>query len=64
MSYLVNVAKNGLLDRLVLDNLTKNTTVTTTNNEDLLWVRVGVHGQVGDHLLVPGNQLEMVLVRG
>lgn len=49
---LVNVAENGLLDGVVLDNLTENTTVTTTDDEDLLGVGVGVHGQVSDHLLV------------
>lgn len=49
---LVNVAQNGLLNGVVLDNLTEDTTVTATNNENLLGVRVRVHGQVGDHLLV------------
>lgn len=49
---LVNVAEDGLLDTLVLDDLTEDTTVTTTDDEDLLGVGVGVHGQVGDHLLV------------
>lgn len=49
---LVNVTQDGLLDGLVLDDLTEDTTVTTTNDEDLLGVRVSVHGQVGDHLLV------------
>ena len=49
---LVNVAKNGLLDALVLDNLTEDTTITTANDKNLLWVWVRVHGEVGDHLLV------------
>jgi hypothetical protein len=49
---LVNVAENGLLDTVVLDNLTENTTVTTADDEDLLGVGVGVHGKVSDHLLV------------
>jgi len=49
---LVNVAKNGLLDTLVLDNLTEDTTVTTANDKNLLWVWVRVHCEVGDHLLV------------
>ena len=63
MLYLVNVAKSGLLDGRVLDDLAENTTVTTADNKDLLRVRVGVHGQVGDHFLVPGDQLEMVAMR-
>lgn len=49
---LVNVAEDGLLDRLVLDNLTEDTTVTTTNDKNLLGVGVRHHGEVGDHLLV------------
>lgn len=49
---LVDVAEDGLLDRLVLDDLTEDTTVTTANDEDLLGVGVGHHGEVGDHLLV------------
>jgi hypothetical protein len=49
---LINVAEDGLLDTLVLDNLTEDTTVTTTDDQDLLGVGVGVHGQVSDHLLV------------
>ena len=52
MVYLVNVAQGGLLDGLVLDDLTEDTTVTTTDDKDLLGVGVGVHGKVGDHLLV------------
>ncbi len=50
--YLINVAKDGLLNALVLDDLTEDTSIAATDNEDLLWVWVGVHGQVGDHLLV------------
>lgn len=51
-TYLVDVAENGLLNTVVLDDLTENASITTANNQDLLWVWVGVHGQVGDHLLV------------
>ena len=52
---LVNVAKDGLLDALVLDDLTKDATVTTTDNKDVLGVGVGVHGKVSNHLLVAAN---------
>ncbi len=51
-TYLVNVAKDGLLNALVLDDLAQDTAITTTNDQDLLGVGVGVHGQVGDHFLV------------
>jgi hypothetical protein len=36
----------------VLDNLTQDAAVTTADDQDLLRVGVGVHGQVSDHLLV------------
>lgn len=49
---LVDVAEDGLLNALVLDDLTEDTTVTTTDDKDLLGVGVRVHGEVGDHLLV------------
>jgi hypothetical protein len=49
---LVNVAEGGLLDTVMLDNLTEDTTVTTADDQDLLRVGVGVHGKVSDHLLV------------
>jgi hypothetical protein len=32
---LININKSGFLNTLVLDNFTKNTTITTTNNKDL-----------------------------
>jgi hypothetical protein len=49
---LVNIAENGLLDAVVLDNLTEDTAVTTTDDQDLLRVGVSIHGKVSDHLLV------------
>lgn len=49
---LVDVAQSSLLDGSVLDDLTEDTTVTATNDENLLGVGVGVHGEVSDHLLV------------
>jgi hypothetical protein len=49
---LVNVAEGGLFNTVVLDDLTENTTVTATNDKDLLGVGVGVEGEVGNHLLV------------
>jgi hypothetical protein len=49
---LVNVAEGGLLDTVVLDNLAEDTTVTTSDDQNLLRVGVSVHGKVSDHLLV------------
>ncbi len=49
---LVNVTEDGLLDGVVLDNLTENTTVTTADNENTLRVGVGSERNVGNHLLV------------
>jgi hypothetical protein len=52
---LVNVTKNGLLDTSVLDDLTEDTTITTTNNKDLLGIRVRVQSKMSNHLLVTIN---------
>ena len=49
---LVNVTQHGLLNTIVLDDLSQDTSITTTDNENLLWLWVRVHGQVSDHLLV------------
>lgn len=49
---LINVAEDGFLNTLVFDDLTENTTVTTTNDKNLLGAGVGVHGEMSDHLLV------------
>jgi len=53
--YFVDVAENSLLNALMLDDLTEDTTVTTANNKNLLGVGVGVHRKMGDHLLVTGE---------
>jgi hypothetical protein len=50
--YLVNVTENSTLNTLVLNNLANNSAISSTNDQDLLWVWVGVHGQMSDHLLV------------
>lgn len=55
--YLVDVAENSLLDGLVLDDLAEDTAVTTADDEDLLGVGVGVHGEVGDHFLVSAGMI-------
>jgi hypothetical protein len=51
-THLVDVAENGLLDTLVLDDLTEDTSITSADDQDLLGIGVGVHGEVSDHLLV------------
>ena len=50
--YLVNVAQNGLLDALVLDDFTQDAAITAADDEHPFGVWVRVHGEVGDHLLV------------
>lgn len=50
---LVDVAESGFLDGRMFDDFTKNTTVSTTDDENLLRIGMGVHGEVCDHLLVP-----------
>ena len=49
---LVNVTQNSLFNRLVLDNLTQHTTVTTANHKHAPWVRVRVDREVCNHFLV------------
>jgi hypothetical protein len=52
-THLINVAENSLLDAVMLDNLAEHASVTAADNQDVLRVGMGVHGEVGDHLLVP-----------
>jgi hypothetical protein len=49
---LVNVAQGDVLDGLVLEDFTNDTAVAAADDEDVFRVRVGGHGQVGDHFLV------------
>jgi hypothetical protein len=51
-AHLVNVDQSDLLDALVLEAFTDNTTVTSTDNKNVLGVWVRSQGDVGDHLLV------------
>jgi hypothetical protein len=51
--YFIDVAESGFLDGGVLDDFTEDTTVSTTNDEHFLWIGVGIHGKVSNHLLVP-----------
>lgn len=48
----VNVAEDSFLDTLVLHNFTENTAISTSDDKNLLRVRVRVHGEMRDHLLV------------
>jgi hypothetical protein len=52
LMYLVNVAQYRLLDTVMLDDFTQHTSIATTDDQNLLWVGMGVHRQVGNHLLV------------
>lgn len=52
MVYLINVTEDSFLDTLMLDDLTQNTAITTADDKYLLGIGVGIHGKVGDHLLI------------
>jgi hypothetical protein len=41
---LVDVAEGGFLDGRMFDDFTKNTTVSATDDENLLRIGMGVHG--------------------
>ncbi|KAH3662402.1 hypothetical protein OGAPHI_005654 [Ogataea philodendri] len=49
---LVNVTQNGFLDTLVLDDFSKDTTISSSNDQHLLRVWMGVQSKMGNHLLV------------
>lgn len=49
---LINLADVELLDGRVAGKLTEDTSITSSNNQNLLGVGVGEHGQVGEGLLV------------
>lgn len=51
-AHLINVAQDCLLHTFMLNDLTKNAAISAPDDQDLLWVGVRVHGQMGDHLLV------------
>jgi hypothetical protein len=52
-AHLVNVDQGDFLDRLVLQSLSNDTSITTTDDKNSLGVRVRSDGDVSDHLLVP-----------
>lgn len=54
---LVNVDQGDFLNRLVFQGLSNNTSITTTNDQDRLGVRVRSDRDMSDHLLVPVDQL-------
>lgn len=51
-TYFINVAQYSLLNAVMFNNLPQNASITATNHQDLLRVWVGVHCQMGNHLLV------------
>jgi hypothetical protein len=55
-AYLVNVDKDDGLDRLVLEDLSDDTSVSSSNDENVLGVRMRGHGDVSDHLLVASRR--------
>ena len=51
-THLIDINQNNALNRRVLENLSDNSSVSSSNDEDVLGVGVGSHRDVGDHLLV------------
>ena len=49
---LVDVAEDGFFDCGVFDYFAEDAAVAAAYDEDVLGVRVGVHGEVGYHFLV------------
>ncbi|ELU41266.1 hypothetical protein AG1IA_04705 [Rhizoctonia solani AG-1 IA] len=48
----INIAKDDLLDSVVLEDLADNTTVTTANYKDFLWVGMRSERNMRNHFLV------------
>jgi hypothetical protein len=48
----INVTQNRLLNTRVFHDFAQNTTIATTNHQHSLWLRMRVHGQMSDHLLI------------
>lgn len=53
MSNLVNVAQDDFFDRVVLQDLSDDATITASDDEHFFRVRVGCEREMCDHLLVP-----------
>ena len=52
-SDLIDVAENNMLDDIVLENFTNNTSIASANDKNLLWVGVAGQWQMSDHFLIP-----------
>ena len=53
MSNLVNVDQDDFFDRVVLQHLADDATITASDDEYFLWVRVTRERKMRDHFLVP-----------
>ena len=49
---LIDIAEDNLLNSIVFESLTDDTTVTSTNDQNLLGIRVTGQGDVCNHFLV------------
>ena len=49
--HLVGVAEDCLFNRVRLGHFAQDASIFP-DDKDFLWIRVGVHGEVGDHLLI------------
>lgn len=61
---LVNVDKDDLVDRGVLEDLSDDSSITSSDDEDLLGVGVRGKGDVSNHLLVPEVEGKQKIRRG
>lgn len=52
LTHLINVAEDCFFNTFMFNDLTQDTAITSANDQDLLWVGVRIHGQMGNHLLV------------
>jgi hypothetical protein len=52
--YLIDIAKDDVFDRLVLEHFADNATIATTNHQNLLGIRMTGKGDMCYHFLIPG----------
>src|SRR5437762_2669478 len=50
---LINVTESSFFNTRMFNNLTKNTTISTANNQHLFRIRMRIHSEMSNHFLIP-----------
>ena len=57
-TYFVDIAENNLLDGVVFEDLAHNSSISSSDDKNFLWVWVARKREMGDHLLVPEKKMK------